>query len=540
MRGVIYARYSSDNQREESIEGQLRENTAYAKKNGIEIVGTYIDRAVSAKTDNRPEFQRMIKDSARKGFDVVIVWKLDRFARNRFDSARYKAALKKNNVRVISATEAISEGAEGIILESVLEGMAEYYSAELAEKVTRGMTENALKCKFNGGTLPYGYMVGEDQHLQVNPTQAPVVIEMFRRYAGGESMTSIIEDLNARGIRTSRGNRFDKNSLSRIFANRKYIGEYKFKDVVVPNGVPAIISEDLFQRLAVRTKQNQHSQGKSKAPETYILTTKLFCGTCHSMFVGDSANKPNGVIYRYYKCAGAKRHTCDRKAFRKDWIEDRVIDMIMTSLRNDRYVNAIADDLIALLQEGNEMVPALQAQLKDVRSALDNLMKAIEKGVFTRTTKARLEELEAEEERLIKCIQEEEAKIPKISKEMILYTLYKYRDMDMRVQKNRERLIDGFVKAIIVYDDYFKVHLTYTDEPIDMPTTEEIEFMDQSSDIASAVSPKRRTSKRMSFFFAMWNRKAVKKICRWYIFRLREILLAFGHIPWGCGRKPFR
>ena len=377
MRGVIYARYSSDNQREESIEGQLRENTAYAKKNGIEIVGTYIDRAVSAKTDNRPEFQRMIKDSAKKGFDVVIVWKLDRFARNRFDSARYKAALKKNNVRVISATEAISEGAEGIILESVLEGMAEYYSAELAEKVTGGMTENALKCKFNGGTLPYGYMVGEDQHLQVNPAQAPVVIEMFRRYAGGESMTSIIEDLNARGIRTSRGNRFDKNSLSRIFANRKYIGEYKFRDVVVPNGVPAIVSEDLFQRVAVRTKQNQHAQGKSKAPETYILTTK-----------------------------------------------------------------------------------------------------------------ARLEELEAEEERLIKCIQEEEAKIPKISKEMILYTLYKYRDMDMRVQKNRERLIDGFVKAITVYDDYFKVHLTYTDEPIEMPTTEEIEFMDQSSDIASAVSPK--------------------------------------------------
>ena len=147
------------------------------------------------------------------------------------------------------------------------------------------------------------------------------------------------------------------------------------------------------------------------------------------------------------------------------------------------------------------MVPALQAQLKDVRNALDNLMKAIEKGVFTRTTKARLEELEAEEERLIKCIQEEEAKIPKISKEMILYTLYKYRDMDMRVQKNRERLIDGFVKAIIVYDDYFKVHLTYTDEPIDMPTTEEIEFMDQSSDIASAVSPKKKDIRKDVLLF---------------------------------------
>ena len=158
-------------------------------------------------------------------------------------------------------------------------------------------------------------------------------------------------------------------------------------------------------------------------------------------------------------------------------------------------------DSFAVFIEEETLFPALQAQLKDVRSALDNLMKAIEKGVFTRTTKARLEELEAEEERLIKCIQEEEAKIPKISKEMILYTLYKYRDMDMRVQKNRERLIDGFVKAIIVYDDYFKVHLTYTDEPIDMPTTEEIEFMDQSSDIASAVSPKKDTHHSVCVFF---------------------------------------
>ena len=147
MTGVIYARYSSDNQREESIEGQIRENTAFAEKNGIVIVGHYIDRAVSAKTDNRPEFQRMIRDSAKKTFDVVIVWKLDRFSRNRYDSAKYKAALKNNDVCVVFATEAISEGAEGIILESVLKGMAEYYSADLAEKVTRGLTENALKCR---------------------------------------------------------------------------------------------------------------------------------------------------------------------------------------------------------------------------------------------------------------------------------------------------------------------------------------------------------------------------------------------------------
>ena len=150
MKAVIYARYSCDHQREESIEGQLRECKAFADRKGYTVVDSYIDRAMSAKTDNRPQFQQMIHDSSKGLFDYVIVWKLDRFARNRYDSAHYKAQLRKNGVKVISATEVISEGAEGIILESVLEGFAEYYSAELSEKVIRGMTENALKCQYNG------------------------------------------------------------------------------------------------------------------------------------------------------------------------------------------------------------------------------------------------------------------------------------------------------------------------------------------------------------------------------------------------------
>ena len=145
MKAVIYARYSSDNQREESIEGQIRECTEYAKYNDIEVVGHYIDRAYSAKTDKRPDFQRMIKDSAKKNFQLVIVWKLDRFARNRYDSAIYKAALKKNGVRVISVTEHITDDATGGLMESIFEGFAEYYSAELAEKTKRGMKEMAVK-----------------------------------------------------------------------------------------------------------------------------------------------------------------------------------------------------------------------------------------------------------------------------------------------------------------------------------------------------------------------------------------------------------
>ena len=173
MKAVIYARYSSDNQREESIEGQIRECSAFAQKNDITILTHYIDRAFSAKTDNRPEFQRMIKDSSQGLFDVVLVWKLDRFARNRYDSAHYKHLLKKNGVKVISATELISEGAEGIILESVLEGYAEYYSVDLSEKIRRGQKENALKCVSNGAPCPLGYKVDDNRHFIIDPLTAP-------------------------------------------------------------------------------------------------------------------------------------------------------------------------------------------------------------------------------------------------------------------------------------------------------------------------------------------------------------------------------
>ena len=192
MKAVIYARYSSDNQREESIEGQLRECKEYAEKNGITILCSYIDRALSAKTDNRPEFQNMVQDSAKGLFDTVLVWKLDRFARNRYDSAHYKAVLRRNGVKVVSATENISDGPEDIILESMLEGMAEYYSADLAQKINRGLTENALKGKNNGGGIPLGYQLTDDQHLRIDPLTAPIVREIYQRYAEGETVRSII------------------------------------------------------------------------------------------------------------------------------------------------------------------------------------------------------------------------------------------------------------------------------------------------------------------------------------------------------------
>lgn len=257
MTAVIYARYSSDNQREESIEGQIRECTEYAKQNGITILRHYIDRAFSAKTDNRPEFQNMIKDSSKKLFDCILVWKLDRFARDRYDSAHYKAMLKKHGVKVTSATESISQGSEGILLESVLEGMAEYYSADLSEKVIRGMTENALKCKFNGGTLPIGYTIDDEQHFQIDPLTAPFILDTFKKYSEGWTMTQIRDWLNDKGVKNHLGLSLNYNSVQHILKNRRYIGEFRYRDTVVPDGIPAIVPQDLFDRVQEKMAKNK-------------------------------------------------------------------------------------------------------------------------------------------------------------------------------------------------------------------------------------------------------------------------------------------
>ena len=214
MTAVIYARYSSDNQREESIEGQIRECTAYAEKNGITVIKHYIDRAFSAKTDNRPEFQQMIKDSGKKLFDVVLVWKFDRFARNRFDSANYKMILKKNGVHLISVMEPIAEGSQGILVETLLEGMAEYYSAELSEKVIRGQTENALKGKCTGGTGTIGYKIDEDKFYHLDPLTAPLVLEAFQRYDNGDKMVEIVNFLNDKGVRNMLGGKMTHSSVT--------------------------------------------------------------------------------------------------------------------------------------------------------------------------------------------------------------------------------------------------------------------------------------------------------------------------------------
>lgn len=506
MKAVIYARYSSDSQREESIEGQIRECTAFAEKNGITILRHYIDRAYSAKTDNRPDFQEMIKDSGKKLFDMVIVWKLDRFARNRYDSARYKAQLKRNGVKVVSATEVISEGAEGIILESVLEGYAEYYSADLSEKVIRGRKENALKCKFNGGTLPIGYVIDEEQHFQIDPLTAPFVLDVFRKYDKGATMKELRDWLNDSGVRNTRGQPLNFNSIQHMLSNRRYIGEYKYRDIIIPDGIPAIVPEDLFDRVQEKLAQNRKAPARHKAEDDYLLTTKLFCGYCGAYLCGESGKSRNGTIHHYYKCVSVKkkRTDCKKKPVRKQWLEDLVVNEVMKVVMDDKAIEAIVSMVMDLQDRENTSLPLYEQQLREAENGIQNLLNAIQQGILTKSTKSRLEELEAAKEDLeIKIANEKIAK-PRISPEFVTFWLHKFRKLDVRQQSHRKMLIDAFVNAIYLYDDKLVLTFNYKDgtRTITLDDVREAVKNNTGSDLDCLGAPKQPLEFRGLFFFS--------------------------------------
>ena len=492
-----------DNQREESIEGQIRECTAYAEKNGITIVKHYIDRAISAKTDNRPEFQQMIKDSDKKLFDIVLVWKLDRFARNRYDSARYKTQLKKNGVKLMSATEVISEGPEGIILESVLEGYAEYYSADLAEKVVRGQTENILKGRCNGGRGTFGYTLDSERKFHIDPLTSPFVLESFKKYNEGSTMKEIRDWLNENGIKNPVGGAFTYNSVEHMLKNRRYIGELKFRDVVVPDAIPPIIPLELFEDVQEKIAKNKKAPARRKAEDDYLLTTKLFCGYCGALMFGESGTSRTGEVHRYYKCATAKKHKgCKKKTVRKQWLEDLVVNQTMQLVKDDAAMESIIAKVMELQNKENTNIPLYEKQLRDAESGIQNMLNAIQAGILTSSTKERLEQLEETKRELEARIAEEKLAKPKVTEEFIRFWLLRFRKLDMRLKDQRQALVDTFINAIYLYDDKVLITFNYKEgtQTVTFGEASEVASEGNGSDLDCIPAPQKRQLSKAVFF----------------------------------------
>ena len=372
--------------------------------------------------------------------------------------------LKKNGVHLISVMEPIAEGSQGILVETLLEGMAEYYSAELSEKVIRGQTENALKGKCTGGTGTIGYKIDDDKFYHLDPLTAPLVLEAFQRYDNGDKMVEIVNFLNDKGVRNMLGGKMTHSSVNTMLKNRRYIGELSFRDIVVPDAIPVIVPKDLFDRVQKRLDKNKRAPACGKADEEYLLTTKLLCGKCGALMFGESGTSATGRTYYYYKCANVKRRKgCNKKTVQKDWLEDLVVRETMKLIQDDAVIDKIVQLVMDVQNQENTTIPLLEKQLREVNKKLDNLMKAIEDGLYTRTTKERLEELEIQKDELTAKIADEKLKNPSFNEGFIRFWLMKFRKFDISQKKQRKALIEIFVNAIFLYDDRILITFNYKD-----------------------------------------------------------------------------
>ena len=459
---VIYARYSSDSQTEQSIEGQLRVCEQYAKNNDFVILNTYIDRAMTGTNDNRPDFQKMIKDSSNHEWQYVIVYKLDRFSRNKYETAKYKKILKDNGVKLVSAMENIPDTPEGIILESLLEGMAEYYSAELAQKVKRGMRETRLKGYFQGGVLPYGYKL-DGRKIVIDDTKADTIRYIFKQYAMGKFVRNIIEELNEKCIYKN-GKPFANNTIYGILKNERYTGKYTKDNEVFTNMFPRIIDDETFAKVKARSKVNHY--GKRSIQTVYLLKNKLVCGYCGKSISAESGTTKQGKQIHYYKCIGIKkyRNGCIKETIRQDILEEYILDILINEFakpkNQDKIVKILMD--IQNTPKTNSNLNMLIKAKKQTETTLNNIMSAVEQGVVNKTTNKRMKELEQQIEDLDRQILVERSKTTiKVSEDDIRKFYLEALKLEPLL------LIDTLIKRIKLYND--KIEITFNTPTLQSP-----------------------------------------------------------------------
>ena len=489
---VIYARYSSNNQTEQSIEGQIRVCREYAQRNDIAIVGTYIDRATTGTNDNREQFQKMLKDSDKKAWDYVLCYKLDRFSRNKYEMAIHRKHLKDNGVKILSAMENIPETPEGVLLESLLEGMNQYYSEELSQKTKRGLRETRIKGNYMGGPINYGYKVvhettGEQTaaKVAVNEAEAPILLHIFEAYAAGNRIPDIVRELDDRGIR-NRGNPFTVNSIYFMLQQEKYTGVYNFNGETFTHIYPAIIPKELFQ--IVRKRIDKNKTGKHVIGVDYILMGKCFCGYCGRQLRSAAGTTTDGTILRYYRCPYSKKDPdCHNKSVRKEVLEQIVIDALTNEITKPENIALITDSVFALYTAkftDDSDLHRYEKELAATDKAIKNILTAIEEGIFTPSTKQRLTELEEKKVRLEQAVTVESAKEKNLlTKEDI------ERYITDAVKLSAKQMIELLVECIDVYADKICIKLKYSDTPIKPPTdfsdTAQTDTLQEFSDAAA-------------------------------------------------------
>ncbi|MBQ8248608.1 MAG: recombinase family protein [Clostridia bacterium] len=456
---VIYARFSSHNQREESIEQQIAECKAYAAANNLSVVAVYADSAVSGRSDRRPQYQKLRRDAEKGNFAAVIAYKSSRIARNMVNALIFESEMDKYGIQVFYAKEAFADNASGRFARRTMMNLNQFYSENLSEDIKRNQADNALKCRANG-PAPYGYKSDKTGHFVVDEAAAPIVKEIFSRVLAGEMFTSIVRDLNSRGIPNSRGNKWNKNSFTTIISNERYTGTYVFNGIRVEGGMPQIIDKRQFEEVQYILKNKKNPRGKSRTNERYLLTGLLFCGECGEPMIGMCGTSKSGIKHHYYTCRDKRLGGgCKKKDVRRDQLEHDIALGVYQHILNDSVITQIAEGVARYFDEqrDNPDIAILEERQKTNDTAIQNIMRAIEAGVFTDTTKSRLLELESEQAKIKVQLAELTANIPEINIDELKEFLLSFRNGDIDDPQYREDLIKNFVVAIYLYDDHAKI-----------------------------------------------------------------------------------
>ena len=402
INGVIYARYSCEKQTENSILGQVRECQEFARRNDINIINIYKDEAKSGRdTKHRHDFLRMIRDASDGLFNCVIVWKGDRFSRSRADAARYKGELKKLGVRVLSATEANVTGPEAVLMDGINEAFAEYFSVELAAKVERGMTQNAIDGKFNGGTMTFGYKKDENGKLVIDERDGEIVKYIFQTYMLQDiSISQLYRNLILKGMIRKDGRKLSKNSITAMLSNKRYIGIYEFKGTINKTMFPHLVSDDDFERVQKKLAKNKKISGKFSTPDTYYLTGKLVCAECGHLMTSYSGTGKDHKCRKYYRCLGTKINDCDSPVVEKNKIENVVFDEITAFVSDDKNIDMAVTQLVKYQAKGNPELENIRKQIAELDKKISRLNYAISEGIDFESTIDQLKEYKTLREEL--------------------------------------------------------------------------------------------------------------------------------------------
>ena len=430
-KAVIYARYSSDNQKETSIEDQLRLCREYAARNGMSVVHEYCDKAKSGTSvKRRTQFNKMLSDSELGRFECVLVYATNRFARNTYDSFVYRHQLRENGVEIVSITEPMPEGDVGDLVEYLFSWEAAQYSKNLSKVVKRRLDQRAAECKANGARL-YGYRNGGDGCYEVVEEEAAVVRRVFTEWADGRQAAEIVDDLNRDRIPNSNGREWQPHSIQHMIRNERYLGVYKWGGVRVEGGMPAIVSRDLFESA------KNHARHKSKHTK-YLLTGKVYC-PCGKKLLSASGTSKSGKRYRYYRCNACKSQIASER------LEDMVLDITAAMLGEPAVVETVAKAVVEQSEKRND-VDAIRDEISEVEKKIERGVSALLNGLSSETMEAELQKLEARKSDLHKRLAA--ATGHAVTMDSVMSWLMQYDCSDSRFN---EAIIEHLVERVI-YD----------------------------------------------------------------------------------------